>query len=423
MTPSPPTAAVHDEPQRHLTLHGTDVVLLGTAHVSPASARAVRTLIIDGAEPFDAVAVELCHSRHRALTEPDRWANTDLFQILRQGKAPMVMASLALGAYQARLAEQFGIEPGAEMRAAVEGARHKGLPVWHIDRDIGITLRRVARRVPWWQRLSLMGGLLGSLLSRDQVTEEEVEQLKQGDILESTFHQFAESKASLYEPLVAERDRYMAARLYQSLMEGSQRRVLAVVGAGHLQGLETELRALAAQYPPETSNPSVARATLEAIVEDLDHVPPRAKWLKLLPWGVVALIITGFVIGFARNPSLGAQLVVEWVVINGGLSALGAVIALAHPLTVVSAFLAAPLTSLNPTIGAGMVTGAVETFLRRPRVGDFSHLRRDTTHLKGWWKNRVTRVLLVFIFSTLGSAVGTYVAGFRLFSQLAGSSS
>ena len=131
-------------------------------------------------------------------------------------------------------------------------------------------------------------------------------------------------------------------------------------------------------------------------------------------------MLLGFGIGFARSPELGWQLVWDWVLINGALSALGALIAAAHPLTIVTAFVAAPITSLNPTIGAGMVTAGVEVWLRRPRVGDFSRLRHDTTELRGWWRNRVSRTLLVFLFSTLGSAAGTYLAGFRIFGRLTG---
>jgi len=133
----------------------------------------------------------------------------------------------------------------------------------------------------------------------------------------------------------------------------------------------------------------------------------------------VALILTGFLIGFQRSPELGWTLVMEWVVINGGLSALGALLAGGHPMTIITAFVAAPITSLNPTIGAGMVTAAAELYFRKPQVGDFSALRHDTTHWQGWWKNRVSRTLLVFIFSTLGSAIGTYLAGFRIIEKLA----
>jgi pheromone shutdown protein TraB len=139
---------------------------------------------------------------------------------------------------------------------------------------------------------------------------------------------------------------------------------------------------------------------------------------KFIPWIIVALIITGFGIGFSRNTELGWNLVIDWIVINGGLAAFGAILAAAHPLTIIGAFLAAPLTSLNPTIGAGMVTAAIEVYIRRPTVADFSTLRRDTSNIKGWWRNRVSRTLLVFIFSTLGSGIGTYLAGALIYRQL-----
>lgn len=390
------------EPLVSLELDGTHITLLGTAHVSRASADTVRALLESG--EFDAVAVELCSSRHQAITNPGLLAKMDLFEVLRQGRAPMVTASLALGAYQQRMAEQLGIEPGAEMKAAVDVARQRELPVLLIDREVGITLRRIYRSVPWWQRMGLVGGLLGSVLSREKISEEEVERLKEGDILESTFAEFAEQRQDLYTPLIDERDRYMAAKLRGAPRQ--HQRILAVVGAGHLRGIQHYLGDGIEEDP-------------KAVVNRLNQVPPPSRWPRLIPWVVVGLILCGFVLGFSRSSELGWQLVADWVLINGGLCALGALLAAAHPLTTVSAFLAAPLTSLNPTIGAGMVTAAVEIYFRKPRVGDFSDLRRDAAQLKGWWRNRVTRVLLVFLFSTLGSAIGTYVAGFRIFERLA----
>lgn len=385
------------------TAHGR-ITLLGTAHVSRQSADKVRELLTT--ESFDAVAVELCPSRYNAIVDPDALARMDLLQVLREGKAAMVTASLAMGAYQQRLAEQFGIEPGEEQRTAVRLAREAHLPVLLIDREIGTTLRRTAHNLSWWKRWTLLSGLLMSLVSRDQVDEAEIERLKEGDILETTFAEFAHDRRDLYEPLIAERDRYMAARLLAEQQAGAHGEILAVVGAGHLKGIAAQLREGVGQ-PAE-----VTRA--------LDELPRAARWPKLLPWAIVALVLAGFTIGFQRSPALGWQLVADWVLINGGLSALGALLAAAHPLTVVTAFVAAPITSLNPTIGAGMVTAAAEIFLRKPRVGDFAALRHATTRLSGWWTNRVSRTLLVFLLSTLGSAAGTYIAGFRIFDRLSG---
>ena len=385
------------------TAHGR-VTLLGTAHVSRQSAEKVRELL--GTESFDAVAVELCPSRYNAIVDPDALARMDLLQVLREGKAAMVTASLAMGAYQQRLAEQFGIEPGEEQRTAVRLAREAHLPVLLIDREIGVTLKRTAHNLSWWKRWSLLSGLMLSLVSREQVEEEEIERLKEGDILETTFAEFAHDRRDLYEPLIGERDRYMAARLLAEQQAGGHREVLAVVGAGHLKGI-------AAQLAEGVGQP-------DEVTRALDQVPAPARWPKLLPWAIVLLILAGFAIGFRRSPDLGWQLVLDWVVINGSLSALGALLAAGHPLTVLTAFVAAPITSLNPTIGAGMVTAAAEVYLRKPRVGDFAALRHATTRLTGWWRNRVSRALLVFLLSTLGSAAGTYIAGFRIFDRLTG---
>ncbi len=392
------------EPQVELQIGDGRITLLGTAHVSRASADKVRELLHTGA--YDAVAVELCPSRYNAIIDPDALARMDLFKVLKEGKGTMVAASLALGAYQQRLAEQFGIEPGAEQREAVNYARDNHSPVLLIDREIGITLKRVASNVAWWQRLNLFSGLVASLLSKEDVDEDEVERLKEGDILETTFAEFAEDRQDLYLPLIDERDRYMAARLLEDLQQDGHKNILAVIGAGHMQGIKRYLEQ-GIESPQET-------------VAELDAIPQKKSWPKLIPWAIVALILSGFAIGFSRSPDIGWSLVADWVLINGGLSALGALLAGAHPITTITAFVAAPITSLNPTVGAGMATAAVEIYLRKPRVGDFGELRHDTTHMMGWWRNRVSRTLLVFLFSTFGSAIGTYMAGFRIFGQLAG---
>lgn len=392
------------EPQREITLGESRITLLGTAHVSRASADMVTQLMHDGS--YDAVAVELCPSRYNALINPDALARMDLFQVIRSGHVGMVMASLALSAYQQRLADQFGIKPGEEQREAMRLAQESNLPLLLIDREISTTLKRVAANLPWWKRLGLFAGLLGGILSREEVSEAEIEKLKEGDILETTFAEFAENRQDLYLPLIDERDRYMAARLAQEIEQEGHENILVVVGAGHLQGITNYL-----QQPPGPPR---------QVIGELERLPSPSRWPKLIPWIIVVLVLCGFVIGFIRSPHLGLQLVSDWVLINGGLSALGALLAAAHPLTVLTAFLAAPITSLNPTIGAGMVTAAAELYLRKPTVADFSALRADTTRLIGWWRNRVSRTLLVFFLSTLGSAVGTYLAGFRIFDRLTG---
>jgi pheromone shutdown-related protein TraB len=393
-----------DEPVEHVTINSVDYALLGTAHVSRTSAEAVQRLLESG--HYDAVAVELCNSRYQAMTDRESWRNLNLFSILREGKAGMMMASLALSAYQRRIADQFGIEPGAEMKAAIEAANKAGLPLQLIDREIGITLRRASRRLSWWKRWLMINGLVFSLFSREEIDEEDIERLKQGDLLTETFSEFSESAPELYESLIAERDRFMAARLLEENARHPGRKVLAVLGAGHLEGTARALH--------EETSPAAA-------VAELNRMPPSSKFFKVIPWLILVAVLTGFAIGFSRSPELGWSLVLTWVLINGSLSALGALIARAHPLTVLTALVAAPLTSLNPTIGAGMVTGAVEAWLKKPRVGDFETLRDDVVKVSGWFKNRVSHVFVVFFLSNLGSAAGTWIAGARMVQQLTNS--
>jgi pheromone shutdown-related protein TraB len=390
-------------PLREVLVGTTLIRLLGTAHVSRASRDAVTREIAHG--DYDCIAVELCASRARALSDPDALARMDLVRVIRDGKATLIAAMLALGAFQQRLGTQFGIEPGAEMRAAIAGARARQLPLEVIDRDIGITLRRIYRSVPWWRRTVLFSGLLASALTTEAIAEEEVERLKDRDLLEATFAEFASKADEIYAPLIVERDQFMAARLLQLAATG-HRRILAVIGAGHLGGLSAAL----------TQDLTDPRGTLTG----LEAVPPPSRAWRALPWLLAIFIVGGIGLGFARNPEIGWRMVTEWIVLTGGLSAVGALCAGAHPLTILTAFLGAPFTTLHPAIGIGMFTALSEACVRRPTVGDFSRLREDTARWRGWWKNRVARTLLVFLLSGFGASLGTYIGGYRIGSQLFG---
>ena len=393
---------MEEEPIQSFSIDEGNITILGTAHVSRASADKAQELIQSG--DFDVVCIELCQSRFKAMTDPNVLAKMDLFDVIRSGKASMVAASLALGSYQQRMAEQLGIEPGLEMKTAIKYAKEQELPIELIDREVGTTLKRVYRNVPFWKRLYIIAGLFTSVLSRETVSEEEIEKLKSGDLLETTFAQFSEDANDLFIPLIDERDRYMSAKLLKALQTYPGKSLLAIVGAGHVKGMMNYLQ----------------ENTMQAddVIAELDIIPKKRSWIKIIPWLIVALIIFGFYLGFQKGPDLGWSLIWQWVIINGSLSALGATIAGAHLITIITAFIAAPITSLNPTIGSGMVTAAMELFIRKPTVNDFSQLRKDTSTAWGWRKNRVARILLIFVLSSLGSAIGTYVAGFRIFEQL-----
>ena len=251
-----------EQPISRVQRDGVDYTVIGTAHVSRASAEAVRELASSG--EFDVIAVELCQARYDALTAERKWTDLDLYRILREGKAGLVMANLALSAYQRRIAEQFGIEPGAEMRAAAVAAKEHNLPLQLVDRDLATTLRRSYASVPWYKRLYLMTGLALGMVSSDEIDEEAIEKLKEGDILESTFTEFAEHSPQLYEALISERDRYMAARLREENAGAPGRRALVVIGAGHMEGLARHLAG-------GQREPAEERSELEAM-------PPRSRW-------------------------------------------------------------------------------------------------------------------------------------------------
>lgn len=396
-------SAPHSQPVLRVERDGVAFTLLGTAHVSRASVAAVEALL--AAESFDTVAVELCAPRADAIRNPERIREMDLFEVVRSGRVPVVAAGLALGAYQRRLARRFGIEPGAEMKAALDGAGARGLGTWLIDRDVGTTMRRVRAALgSFWERTKLTAGLLGSLLDDTEVDEAEIERLKQGDVLEDMFGEFARQSPALYEALIAERDRYMAAKLREFAARDRPRRVLAVVGAGHLEGLARELRD--------------AREDPLAIAAPLEQQPPPSRFGAWFSIAIMVFLLGGFAWAFAMGVDVGVEVLWAWIVLTAFLGAVGAAVAGAHPFSVLGAAAASPLTPLHPLLASGMVSAAIELWARKPRVGDFEALRDDLASLKGWWRNRVSRVFLVFFFTNLGTSVGAWIGGFQLVKRL-----
>jgi pheromone shutdown-related protein TraB len=395
---------LQDQPLARVERDGVEYVLLGTAHVSRASVEAVKAVV--EREAFDAIAVELCESRARGIRDPEAFAKMDLFQVIRTGKAGMVFASLALSSFQQRIAEQYGIEPGAEMKAAMREAETRGVPLWLVDREIGTTLNHAYRGVRFRDRLGIIGGLVASVFSSDEIDEAEIEKLKQGDILEGAFGEFARESKPLYEALIGERDRFMAARLREeSSIAPAVKRVLVVIGAGHLAGIERELGA-------QTDPP-------RALIEPLAAKLPAPKWPKYFAICVMLAIFAAIGFLFYRNATMGWHALRDWVIYTAVLSGIGAAVAGGHPLSVLTAAVMGPLKPLRPPgLSSGVFSGMVEAWLRKPRVADFQSLRKDLLHVSGWWRNRVARTLLVFLLTNLGTIAGEYLAGIRIFSRL-----
>ncbi|SDD14304.1 TraB/GumN family protein [Aquimonas voraii] len=396
--------ASHDplagQPILEIERDGVFYTLLGTAHVSQSSVDAVRALAAQ--KHFDAIAVELCEPRYQSMRNPDALAKLDLFRVIKEGKVSLVAANLALSAYQRRLAEQLGVEPGAEMLAAIDEGQRLQLPVWRVDRDVAITLKRTAASVGFWQRLSMMSGLVASLLVNEKIEEDEIEKLKEGDLLEATFGEFAKSREPLYRALIAERDQYMAAALRQEAARSPQvKHVLVVIGAGHLAGLAQHL-AEDAREPGE-------------LRESLRQLPPPKNWGTWITVILAALVVGGFIYGFSQGSDVGTDMVLQWALITGSFGAVGCLFAGGHPLSILTAFAVSPVTPLHPALSSGMVSSLVEAWLRKPTVADFHRLRDDATSIRGWWRNRVSRVFINFFLTNMGTAIGFYVAGWTLY--------
>ncbi len=372
-----------------ITIDDQEYVLVGTAHISQDSVDTVKAVIQD--ENPDTVCVELDEQRYQALRNPRQWESLNLVQIIKKGQAPFLLANLALSSFQKRMGLQTGVKPGAELAAAAEAAEELGKDLQLVDREIRTTLLRAWRKAGFWKKMTLFSTLLASMFDSQKIDEEELAKLRQTDTLSAMLDEMSDVLPTVKTILVDERDTYMANLIRQAPGD----KVVAIVGAAHMPGI---LKKLGQTFTAEEIN-------------ELSIIPEKTALSKLLPWLIPAIVVGLFIAGFMTgNTQQMADAAVAWILANGVLSALGALIALGHPLTILAAFIAAPITSLNPTIGAGFVTGMVQAYVAPPKVSDMERVSEDIAKLSGWWRNRLTRVLLVFFLSSLGSAIGTMVA-------------
>ena len=362
------------------------VILVGTAHVSKDSVDLVKSVIED-VKP-DTVCVELCESRAQSIRQKQRWQEMDIMKVIKEKKAFLLLSNLMLASFQKRIADRLEVAPGQEMIEAMTSAEAVGASVCMADRDIRTTLSRTWRSMGLWGKAKLIFQLILSLGEVDEISEEDVEKMKQQDMLASILDEVGKSMPQVRTTLIDERDRYLT----EKIRTAPGQSIVAVVGAGHVPGIKASW-----EQPIDLS--------------ELDAMPPKSptagflKWF--IPFCICAMIIYGF---FRGGAAAGTDMVTWWVLANGILAGLGALIALGHPLTILSSILAAPLTSLNPMIAAGWVSGLVEAFSRKPKVIDFENLPTDILSVRGFWRNKVTRVLLVVVFTNLGSAAGTFIA-------------
>jgi pheromone shutdown-related protein TraB len=377
---------MNNDNTHQLTSEGKEITLVGTAHVSRESARLVSTVIEE--EKPETVCVELCESRYHTLTQKNRWQNTDLIKVIKEKKAFLLLSNLMLAHFQKKIGQKLGIKPGEEMIRAIETAKSVGANIHLADRDIRITLSRIWRLIGLWTKIKLLAQFITSLGEVDTIKEEDIESMKNRDVLETLLSEIGEALPQLRKVLIDERDEYLAYKIRNA----PGKRIVAVVGAGHVPGIQRHW------HEPVDVNA-------------LNEIPPKGTLFGFLKWGipiaVVGLIIIGF---FSAGIAAGANMIKWWVLANAVLAGLGASLALAHPLTVLSAIMASPLTSLNPMIAAGWVAGLVEALLEKPKVKDFEKLSEDISSLRGFWRNKITRILLVVVFTNIGSSLGTFVA-------------
>jgi pheromone shutdown-related protein TraB len=386
-----------------------DIHLIGTAHVSKESIDEVTGAI--RREQPGMICVELDESRYAAITKQDSWEKLDITRVLKEGKGFLLIANLTLSGFQRRLGNELGVKPGEEMIAAVNTAKEMGIDFSLCDREIHVTLRRAWARCGLWSKCKLLAALLSSAFTTEKLNEEEIEKLKNSSELDGMMDELAEYLPSVKETLIDERDRYLAAKIWEAQSRNKAGSALAVVGAGHLRGIQAWLEKFAEASPAEGS------------LADLETIPPKtmlskaAKWI--IPVIILAVIAAGFLISFSRGDFSEFQNMLRlWVLWNGSLAALGCIIALGHPLAILVSFLGAPITSLNPFIGVGILSGLVQAAVRKPQVSDVENIAADAASLKGMYRNRITRVLLVFFLSSLGSSIATFVSGAGIINSL-----
>ncbi|MGJ9459152.1 TraB/GumN family protein [Oceanobacillus sp. CF4.6] len=376
-----------------LQINNKEYILIGTAHVSKFSAEQVKK-VIEAEEP-DSVCIELDEQRYQSISEGNKWKETDIFEVIKNKKATLLLMNLAISSFQKRMAKQFGINAGQEMIQGIESAKATGAELVLADRDIQITFSRIWGNIGLKGKAMLLMQVIGSIFSNEKISEEEMEKMKEQDTINAMLQEFTDSFPKLKTPLIDERDQFLS----QKIKDAPGEKVVAILGAAHVPGITKEIHK-------------------EHDLKRLSERPVKSKAPKIIGWAIPIAILAIIAYTFYMNPSAGLQQTISWALWNGSLSAIGAIIALAHPLAILTAFVAAPITSLNPLLAAGWFAGFVQAYVKKPNVGDFESLSDDVHTVKGFWSNKVTQILLVVVFANLGSSLGTLIGGFdvvRLF--------
>jgi pheromone shutdown-related protein TraB len=369
-----------------LDLDGKEIILIGTAHVSRHSADLVKEVI--EAEKPDSVCLELDEQRYQTITAGSKWQDADIFRIIKEKKSTLLLINLVLSSFQKRIAKQFGINAGQEMIQGIASAKAVGANLVLADRNIQTTFARIWHGVGFGGKARLISEIVFSIFSTEEITEEDLEKLKSQDMLNSILNDLTASFPKLKRPLVDERDQYLA----QKIKDAPGKKIVAVLGAAHIPGIKEEI------YK-------------EHDLPALSQLPAGSRAPIIIGWAIPIMILALIAYTFIVHPAAGIQQSINWVLWTGSFAALGAALALGHPLAILAAFVAAPLTTLHPLLAAGWFAGLAQAYVRRPNVREFENLSEDIYSLKGFWNNKVTRILLIVTFANIGASVGTIVGG------------
>jgi pheromone shutdown-related protein TraB len=373
-----------------------EFLLVGTAHVSRESAELVERVI--ARERPDCVCVELDARRYDALAHRTRLESLDLKTIIRTRQLVPLLLNLLLMSYQKQLGGQLGVVPGSELLAAAQLAERLDIPVRLCDRDVRVTLRRAWGALSLWRKAELIATLLTAMLEAPELNEEELRRLRQQDVLTRLMEELGAAFPGIKGVLIDERDAYLATRL----REAPGQRIVAVVGAGHVTGMLAALR-------------DGRAADLAA----LDTVPPPSAAARLAGWSIPVVIVAGLAaIGLRHGLGAVGDNAAFWVLATGLPGVIGAALALGHPLTLLATFLSAPITTLSPLLGVGYVAALVQAYVRPPLVREIQSVAEDVRVPRRWWQNRLLRICLVFLLSTIGTSMGTIIGTTEILSSL-----
>jgi pheromone shutdown-related protein TraB len=369
-----------------LTLDSREIILIGTAHISRESADLVDRVITE--EKPDVVCVELCKARFEAIQQKDKWQEMDIVKVIRENRTALLLSQLLMMSLQKKIAERFNINPGEDMLRAISRAAESGAEVVLADREIRVTLLRTWRMMGLWSKMKFLSDMILSLFIGENITEENIEELKQHDVLDLALKSIGEKLPELKTTLIDERDQFLAC----SIRNSQGRKIVAVVGAGHIPGI-------------------IENIGKEIDIDEINTIPPRSFWARFFGWGFSAAILSLFVAGFFYSGGrTSIHMMLSWSVITAICATIGAMMLLAHPFTILASALSAPIATLHPLIATGWVAGLTEATFRKPQVRDFLDLKDDITTVKGFFRNRITRILILVVVVNLTTSIGTFVA-------------